>query len=404
MKKNVVPFILLLSLVIVNTTWGDESIADTIKKDSNLDMQQNLKKQKAIPSTIVDDAFHFSMLKRHKETFAIGYENYFRIKNFQTLKEQILDSLRSEEVNLVLFVNGNPFPEIKMSMCDETNKTISFFWSRDDAQTKAYSHFYTSQWIFSEDNLNVGFGLYYPKTKNWKQISTKENIQVTIITPYAIGLAILMFVLLILSFLWLILGTDLLYSKTKKDSHSSLSSTQMAFWTFIFFFSYIYLWIVNKSLAEIPDSTLALLGISTLTTAASKGVTLIKNKDNDGGKVGIHRLISEKKGMKAFYNDLTTEGDYSTSIHRVQMLLFTGLFGFYYLIKVFFEQALPDLTENMLWLIGISSGAFVGVKSVYDKNKTTKPNNSVEPLDDAEGKKTDAAGNNATENKIPQNP
>jgi hypothetical protein len=348
------------------------SFLENIFKNSSFISQFKINIGKGNPSQRVTtqepvkivEAYHFSLQKKHDKAFAIGYENYFKIENFKSFKEQILDSLANGEIDLVMFVNGEAFPKTKMSMCDESNRTISFFWSRNDDLTKEFCHFYTSQRFLTAKNLIVGFGYSDPQTHKWKQISSKENIQVVIIQPYAKGLAAIIILLIILTFVLLIYKTNLLYIGKKGETQSSLSSTQMAFWTIIFFFSYLYLWIVNRSLAEIPDSTLVLLGISTVTTAASKGITAIKGKGAGTSDVD--------NGSKKFYTGLVSEGDASTSIHRVQMLLFTGSFGLYYVIQVFILQTLPELSDNVLWLMGISSGTFVGVRSVMSGPSKTE--------------------------------
>jgi hypothetical protein len=366
MKKIAIQITILLSLVSASMTWGAGNPTDTISVKNSAILTSNVKKQDLVPSVKIVEAYYFSKGKKQDKAFAIEYENYFKIENFKPFKEQILDSLANGEIDLVMFVNGKPFPNTKMSMCDEGNRTISFFWSRNDDLTKTFCHFYTSQRFFTANNLIVGFGYCDPQTHKWKQISSKENVQVIIIQPYAKILAGIMFLLIIATLWLLILKSSLLYVRKIGESQSSLSSTQMAFWTITFFFSYLYLWIVNSSIAEIPNSTLVLLGISTVTTAASKGVTAIKEKGKGAG------TNNSDSASKSFYTGLISEGDASTSIHRVQMLLFTGSFGLYYIIQVIILQTLPELSDNALWLMGISSGAFVGVKSVVSGPSKTE--------------------------------
>jgi len=62
-----------------------------------------------------------------------------------------------------------------------------------------------------------------------------------------------------------------------------------------------------------------------------------------------------------FISDLLTDEN-GNSLHRLQLLLFTLLFGAGFVISVAAKQSLMGFNANMLALMGISSGVYVGFK------------------------------------------
>lgn len=368
MKTKVIQITILLFLASVTLTSGAENPKDTLNEEGKTASNPILKKQDLASKVKIVDAYHFSMHKKQVNAFAIGYENYFKIENFQSFKTQILDSLASAEIDLVLFVNGNPFPETKMTMSDESNRTISFFWSRNSDATKAFSRFYTTQWSCTVHSPRIGFGYCDPQTKIWKQLSDLKIKKIEVVKKSAISVTSILIIILILLFFSWGINKNMLRSGNDDKSPYSLSSTQMAFWIVIIFSSFTYLLIINRELANVPNSTLILLGITTLTAVGSKGVPLMNNGGSSDRKYHVAQASKVSGTINRFMIDLISEGESGVSIHRVQMLLFTFLFGIYYAFQVFKQQMLPDFTPEQLSLIGVSSGSFVLLKSVMDKS------------------------------------
>ena len=62
-----------------------------------------------------------------------------------------------------------------------------------------------------------------------------------------------------------------------------------------------------------------------------------------------------------FFQDLlgTDDGD---SLHRLQMMLWTAILGAIFVITVWQELAMPEFSNEVLALMGLSGGTYVGFK------------------------------------------
>jgi uncharacterized small protein (DUF1192 family) len=67
-------------------------------------------------------------------------------------------------------------------------------------------------------------------------------------------------------------------------------------------------------------------------------------------KLGLKDLLSENAGSSSY------------DFHRFQMIAWTLVLGFVFMVKVLSERAMPEFSTNLLLLMGISSGAYLGLK------------------------------------------
>ena len=157
-----------------------------------------------------------------------------------------------------------------------------------------------------------------------------------------------------------------------EDTRFSLALTQMAFWTMLVSSSVLFIWLTTNNLPELSKSSLALMGISIATTAVSKTLTIYnKNKP----------LIKPTK--KNFLLDIISDND-GVAIHRFQMVLWTVILGIIFALRVYGYQQMPEFSENYLLLMGVSSGAYVLLKTVESRDKTDIKNDTKKPADDSE--------------------
>ena len=148
-------------------------------------------------------------------------------------------------------------------------------------------------------------------------------------------------------------------NKDKKPSRPpfSLARAQFAFWTVIIFSSFMYiLFKHNYQIPAINNVNLILLGIVVSTSASAK---LIDESQKKNGNLNsdypsegfLIDILSDKKGV---------------SIHRLQNVLWTLAVGLIYIHYVANESSLPDetvISDNLLLLMGISTGAYLGIKT-----------------------------------------
>jgi hypothetical protein len=92
--------------------------------------------------------------------------------------------------------------------------------------------------------------------------------------------------------------------------------------------------------------------------------------------------------LRTVGEDLLTEEAGTYDFHRFQMLAWTVLLGGVFVVKVLQDRVMPVFDTNVLLLMGISSGAYLGFKKVAtDRAKTPEKTDET---------KTDATGAGAT--------
>lgn len=184
----------------------------------------------------------------------------------------------------------------------------------------------------------------------------------------------------------------------------SLARCQMAWWFFIIAASYCYIWLALNNHDSLTQGALILTGISAATGLAA---TVI-----DGGKRNQrNKLVAEQTVVQARVNalpaaissapaegvaDLQAEladktkrlSDIATalaalpsptgasegflmdilrdetgiSLYRFQMVGWTVILGFVFVVGVHSQLTMPDFSPTLLGLMGISSGTYVGFK------------------------------------------
>ena len=138
----------------------------------------------------------------------------------------------------------------------------------------------------------------------------------------------------------------------------SLGRTQLAFWTVIVFSSFVYLLFkYGFRIPAINEVNLILLGIAVATTASGKIIDDSQKQNGD---------LSQDNPSEGFLRDILSDKN-GVSIHRLQNVLWTLAVGVIYIHFVAKQSSLPDetvLTNNLLILMGISTGTYVGVKTM----------------------------------------
>ena len=147
----------------------------------------------------------------------------------------------------------------------------------------------------------------------------------------------------------------------------SISITQILIWTFITIFGLVYVFFLSSSILNITPQMLMLLGIGGGTALAAKINAL--SKVNELPEKYL-KLVERKRIPKL--KDLITIGG-QPNIFKFQMLVFTLLTAYFVLIEITKNHAFPEIPENLIALLGISSFVYLGNefthKSVWDKIK-----------------------------------
>jgi len=147
----------------------------------------------------------------------------------------------------------------------------------------------------------------------------------------------------------------------------SLSRVQLGVWTVVISCTYVYLALCrgNCDMIGINQTALVLMGIGASVTTAG---TLIDKRDIQANVPRHQNAPSE-----GFFIDILSD-DKGISIYRAQNVVWTVIAIIAYLNQVYMVKtgcALPELSDTLLSLTGISGATYVVLKS--QENSTAAP-------------------------------
>lgn len=132
----------------------------------------------------------------------------------------------------------------------------------------------------------------------------------------------------------------------------SMAKSQLAFWTVVIIGSFIYVYFAKGVCADVLNNTaLLLLGISSGTTALSAAAK--------GPAPEVGTVPPSVTG--GFFDDITSDNQ-GMNVHRLQMLLWTLVFGCIFVHQVVKGGKFPTFDEQAYVLMGISSATYVWFK------------------------------------------
>ena len=142
--------------------------------------------------------------------------------------------------------------------------------------------------------------------------------------------------------------TTLLRDGRSLTSRYSLARVQMAFWTILTVFGFVFIWVLTGQYVNvITTATFTLLGISGATALAAVAI------EGDAGKAA----------SQSFFGDILSDGAGELQLHRIQVGLWTLVFGAIFAWNILNSLILTEFDANMLLLLGIANGVYAGFKT-----------------------------------------
>ena len=288
--------------------------------------------------------------------------------------------------------------------------------------TSLYSQMRGKWQAFEEDgapaNLTVGIpdptgiGVYYVSSALNPDDASDNNAYVVKLIPYSVPwmmASVGAIVILVYFCIYLGITTDLLRDTTLPRNPTgsfpfSLGLCQMAFWTVVVTGSYLFIWCSTSNYNTFNSTALILLGISSatglsaslisnsnMTRQVSSSLTpaelaqqnvneLVKLRDegiktlnglpaDDSGIVAASERVRElnyrirylQKPLSRFLFDLISERNYIT-FHRFQLVVWTLILAIIFVCAVWANLDMPIFDTSILFLMGISSGSYIGFK------------------------------------------
>jgi hypothetical protein len=233
--------------------------------------------------------------------------------------------------------------------------------------------------------------------------SSVSDFTFVVIPPGWALFYLLLLVALLIAFGVLVQKTNLLRNSGPEPGGNhrkpySLARSQMAWWFFLVLAAYLFIGVVTSNIAtSINNTVLILTGISAATAIGSAVITV--NKENstliqsqtaqaqvyvqekikkvqtdlkqmatarsDELKTELAILKTQDEKLKnisqGWYLDILNDAD-GVSFHRFQIAAWTLVLGIIFVVKVYQTLAMPEFDQSLLTLLGISAGAYIGLK------------------------------------------
>lgn len=259
---------------------------------------------------------------------------------------------KPHDANIILFIDNIGLTAIRPFQVDTLNNHIFFHITRKDDANKSWSLFYRNLNIWNKNDspipLTVSIG-YHNSGAVKSTVTIKEFV---LMKPSAWWQFIIGVVIILAVFIILALRTPILRDNMTQNAPFSLARAQLAFWTLIILTSFMYIFFATAEAPNLSNTTLTLLGISIGTVTAARVIDISHQKNNsmNVGKVSRNILIdiiSDPSGI---------------SIHRFQMVLWTVILGAIYVFRVYVYCEMAEFSDNLLILMGISGGTYLGLK------------------------------------------
>ncbi len=156
-------------------------------------------------------------------------------------------------------------------------------------------------------------------------------------------------------------------ASTASKKPYSFSRVQLAWWSVIILASFITI-IAKRGIPDLDGSTLVILGISAVTTGSARIIDISDQKNPD-------ITMIQNQDTENFILDILSDSN-GVSIHRFQSVVFNVTFGVWFISQVLHNlptspvnEIIPVLSQNNLILLGLSSGAYVALKTTENKDK-----------------------------------
>lgn len=134
----------------------------------------------------------------------------------------------------------------------------------------------------------------------------------------------------------------------------SLARVQLFIWTALIIGGFLYIWLLTGlDNGVVTPELLSAYGIATATAAG--GIMQDKSRPLRTGK------------SQGFLNDILSDGGDTPSLHRLQMFAWTLVLGVLFILEVWRNLRMPTFDTTLLSLMGISGGAYVGLKTLEQK-------------------------------------
>lgn len=305
---------------------------------------------------------------------------FYDIDDFMAVRlNRDIDSIMQSRDTAILWLNNQPFANLKVWQYNSAERTLIFKLQRDLSPRSSWNMFYAYSvrgLIFNDKKVTLAVG--FPKKKLTKNY--KEQITIAISSGWMLFMGLLFMVLITVLFIIASKRSNILRANlnlapgiqvipvvtdpttqiAEKDIPYSLGRFQLAWWTYLIIMSFIYIWMCTDELGNLPDSIALLMGITGGTSIVSKISESLKISGPGAAPITIDQFNTNFKSKHFIYDVISDENGISVS--RFQFLFFSVFFGLFLVWQVIYNLQFPDFPSGILLLMGISSTTYAGVK------------------------------------------
>jgi hypothetical protein len=256
---------------------------------------------------------------------------------------------------VLLFIEGRPitsvFPE---PPTDPSQKVLMFPLRRDEKSREAWTAILGRPKLDPRPiDVSVGIEGMHPVTSD-----VRLDLEVIPKGWLAFWLAI------VIAASWRVLAKrDMLRAPGTAPAAQrpySLARVQMMWWFFLTLASYLFIGLITGDYSStITGTVLVLTGISAGTTLLAGA---IDQRPPDNPAPAVAAAPAPPVMSVGIWQDIVSDA-LGPNIHRYQMAVWTVVLGIVFVWSVYQVLAMPQFSETLLALMGISSGTYVGLKN-----------------------------------------
>ncbi|MDP9048720.1 MAG: hypothetical protein M3N14_11320 [Bacteroidota bacterium] len=353
----------LLSITTVRLSAIQSSYATDIKKDEGRDSASVCI---AYPNNIlkftISNPLKFLKDRQPDKAHVVIYANGIELKNMCTDWQSAVTSM---------MISSGKIPPLG------NTADIYIQLKRNDLTQDAWNFLYANKPGFFDNYADVDMSIGWEnmsalekstadlyKQGNTAQANGRNVTAVRIIFYYnaiMIGWVVLL-VTLLSGFVYLAARTNTLRDGNMTSVYS-LAQSQLMFWTILVVAAFIYTLILTDMPSAFNPSVLLMLGISLGTTGTATYIDSRFKKMNPGVAKPTH----------GFFRDLLTSDGTNYSVQRIQVFAWNLVLGLYFIIFTITTKSMPVFSSTLLFLAGITSASYVGVKLPENQDLATNP-------------------------------
>jgi hypothetical protein len=284
--------------------------------------------------------------------------------NFKNLST-LLQAANNDYSKIILYVDGYPLKgittrqgnqstELRFDLArttnDETKKSWNNLLGRPDLPIPQQREVSVTAALDGQRPLEIEYDA--------QTGADPAHYKMTIIRPYGYWVYIVVLLVFTIVFIRWARNSDVLRVGPRptdgKLQRYSLGRVQMAFWFFIVAASYVFIWMVTSEYRVLPGSVLALIGISAATALGAATI--------DASGPGSVATSVTPQPTEGFFTDIFTDDQGKLTFHRFQIAVWSIVLAVIFIASVYHVLTMADFPNELLALMGISSGTYLGFK------------------------------------------